>query len=124
MRKLRLQAAMMAMMAVVCMSIASPVAMASYHDSPYNDEYSPYHNADEGPPYYDDDEYPPYSDEYGVDWYVDEVTDEDCDEYTGTCEYEGVGEVAGYPAELEWWCDEEDSEYYGESCTLTDVDLL
>ncbi len=128
MRKLRLLAALLAMMAVASMSTASP-AMA-YHDSPYDEGYSPY---DEG--------YPPYDDEYGADWYVDEVTDMDCDEDTGTCEYEVVGEFGGYPAEFELVCDEEvyslsdegsspyDEEGYSPfddgSCTPTDdVDLL
>jgi len=126
-RKLRLLAVLLSMMAVVSMSTASPV-MAYPEDSPYDDRYSPY---DDYPPYYDD--------AYGAAWYVDEVTDADCDEDTGTCEYEVVGEFAGYPAEFELVCDGEGyspyaegyspydegySPYDAESCEPTDVELL
>ena len=133
-KKLMLLAAMLG----IVMVAATPVL--AYHDSPYPD-------SDEGPPGYDGGEYPPgyHEYEYGTDWYVDEVTDEDCDEVTGICEYEGVGEIVGYPAELEWQCAEEKSSPYDEgrspyderrspydegnspydeTCTLTDVDLL
>ncbi len=126
MKKLMLLAAILAMVMVA----AAPV-LAYHEDSPYPDY-------EQGPPvYHDGGEYPPGYDEYeyGTDWSVEEVTDEDCDEETGTCEYEGVGEILGYPAELEWQCTDDEgrhspydegghSPYYGESCTLTEVDLL
>ncbi|HEX2097648.1 MAG TPA: hypothetical protein VHF46_01135 [Rubrobacteraceae bacterium] len=128
MQKLRLLVTLLAMVAVVAsMSIVSPVM--AQPDSPY-----------------DDHDYPPgyYDDEYGEDWQVDEVTDEDCDEVTGICEYEVVGEFGGYPAEFELVCEEGFSPYderfspyderfspydegfspYDEGCTPTDVDLL
>jgi hypothetical protein len=124
-KKLMLLAAILAMVMVA----AAPV-LAYHEDSPYPD-------SEQGPPGYDGGEYPPGYDEYeyGTDWSVEEVTDEDCDEETGTCEYEGVGEILGYPAELEWQCTDDEgrhspydegghSPYYGESCTLTEVDLL
>ena len=129
---------LLATMLGIVMVAATP--SLAYHDSAYP-------GSDEGPPGYDGGEYPPgyHEYEYGTDWYVDEVTDEDCDEVTGICEYEGVGEIVGYPAELEWQCAEEKSSPYDEgrspyderrspydegnspydeTCTLTDVDLL